>query len=139
MKPKNEHAAAMGRHTFRIHLAGSSIDGTSITVRESGEQAARKKVLEVIQNAARDLKDESIEYIGTGLAGRILGSMGKGKKKTMTEAALAARRKGSDAVAAKATNPSRSTIWRRGKRRELATKNLVISAKKPLIDKQNKK
>jgi hypothetical protein len=68
-----------------------------------------------------------------------MGRMGKGKKKTMSEAALAARRKGGAAMAAKATTPSRSTIWRREKRRELATKNLVISAKKPLLYKQNKK
>jgi hypothetical protein len=45
-----------------------------------------------------------------------LGRLGKGKKKTMTEAALAARRKGAKAVADKATNPSRSTIWRRKKK-----------------------
>jgi hypothetical protein len=47
-----------------------------------------------------------------------MGRMGKGKKKTMSESALAARHKGGAAMAAKATNPSRSTIWRRKKKAE---------------------
>ena len=58
--------AAMKQYTFRMNLGYKPLDGTKITVKAESEDAARKQVVAIIKTATRDLKPESLEFLGTG-------------------------------------------------------------------------
>jgi len=56
----------MEQYTFKLHLGYKPLDGTKITVKAESEDAGRKEVLAVLKTATRDLKPESLEFLGTG-------------------------------------------------------------------------
>ena len=82
----------MKQYTFRMNLGYKPLDGTKITVKAESEDAARKQVVAIIKTATRDLKPESLEFLGTGrmtaermvkLDAQRLGALG-GKKSRRT-------------------------------------------------------
>jgi hypothetical protein len=56
----------MKQYTFRMKLGHKPLDGTLVTVKAESEEAARKQVVAIIKTATRDLKTESLEFVGTG-------------------------------------------------------------------------
>lgn len=56
----------MKQYTFRMKLGYKPLDGTLMTVKAESEEAARKEAIRIIETATRDLKPDSLEFVGTG-------------------------------------------------------------------------
>ena len=56
----------MKQYTFKLHLGYKPLDGTNITVKAESESAGRKEVIRILKTATRDMKPESLEFLGTG-------------------------------------------------------------------------